>query len=214
VRGKASDGFLHLANSGPAALDATGCQQIDGKPAMKAWWDITSEEAEACLRATEWCPAVLEYFRGGGFSTRFRTPGGMPVTAARINLVRGLGPALQIAEGETIELPEQVHNALNQRTNPTWPTTWFVPRITGRGAFASVYDVMSNWGANHCSFSYGHIGAALITLASMLRIPVYMHNVPEEKIFRPSAWATFGTECREAADARACANYGPLYGKY
>ena len=211
LAGAASDGFLHLINSGPAALDGTGEQTVGDKPAMKPFWDITEDEIKKCLAATTWHPSITEYFPGGGWSTRFRTRGGMPVTACRLNLVKGLGPALQIAEGETIELPDKVHSALDERTNPTWPTTWFVPRTTGHGAFSDVYTVMNNWGANHCSMSYGHIGAELISLAAMLRIPVYMHNIPDENIFRPNAWNAFGTADREGADFRACANFGPLY---
>lgn len=212
--GLAENGFLHLINSGSAALDGTGEALVDGKPVMKSWWEVTSVDAQAMLDATTFHPAITEYFRGGGWSTRYRTRGGMPVTLARINIVKGLGPALQIAEGYTIELPDEVHNILDERTNPTWPTTWFAPRLTGKGAFSDVYTVMYNWGANHGAFAYGHIGKDLITLASMLRIPVYMHNVPDEDIFRPSAWNAFGTAQREGADFRACANFGPLYGQY
>lgn len=211
LEGEAAGGILHLINSGPATLDGTGEQSIDGQPAMKPFWDISEEEADACLKATSWHPSITEYFPGGGWSTRYRTKGGMPVTMCRINLVKGLGPALQIAEGTTVELPEEVHNTLDERTNPTWPTTWFVPRVTGEGAFRDVYTVMNNWGANHGSISYGHIGSSLITLASMLRIPVYMHNVDAEKVFRPSAWNAFGTQDPEGADFRACQNFGPLY---
>ena len=211
LTGVAAGGFLHLINSGPAALDGTGEQLVDGKPVMKPFWEISSAEVEKCLKATTWHPSITEYFCGGGWSTRYRTRGGMPVTICRINLVKGLGPALQIAEGETIELPEKVHTILDERTNPTWPTTWFAPRTSGSGAFRDVYTVMDNWGANHCVMSYGHIGADLISLASLLRIPVYMHNVSEENIFRPSAWNAFGTANREGADFRACANFGPLY---
>jgi L-fucose/D-arabinose isomerase len=177
---------------------------------MKPYWEISKEEANKCLNATTWYPANTEYFRGGGFSSQFLTKGNMPVTLARLNLVKGLGPALQIAEGFTIDLPENVHQTLNNRTDPTWPTTWFVPRLTGNGPFKDVYSVMSNWGANHGVFGYGHFGADLITLASMLRIPVYMHNVAEEKIYRPSSWAAFGMD-PEGADFRACQTYGPLY---
>jgi len=180
--------------------------------AMKPFWEISDAEIKKCLAATTWHPSMTEYFPGGGWSTRFRTRGGMPVTICRLNLVKGLGPALQIAEGEPIELPDKVHAVLDERTNPTWPTTWFAPHTTGNGAFRDVYTVMNNWGANHCSMSYGHVGADLISLASMLRIPVYMHNVPEEKVFRPHAWSAFGTADREGADFRACANFGPLYG--
>ena len=209
----AAGGFLHLINSGPAALDGCGEQAIDGKPALKPFWDISDEEAAKCLEATTWHPSITEYFRGGGWSTRYRTRGSMPVTICRLNLIKGLGPALQIAEGETIELPENVHAALDDRTNPSWPTTWFVPYTTGCGAFRDVYGVMNSWGANHCSLSYGHIGADLITLAAQLRIPVYMHNVAEDRIFRPAAWNAFGTADLESADFRACQNFGPLYGR-
>ncbi|KJD34361.1 sugar isomerase [Tamlana nanhaiensis] len=211
LTGKAENGFIHLINSGASALDGTGEQTINGKPAMKPWWDITEQEAEKCLENTTWGPGMLEYFRGGGYSSTFKTKGGMPVTMCRINLVKGIGPVLQIAEGETIELPTDVHETLNERTNPTWPTTWFVPNLTGNGPFKDVYSVMANWGANHGAFTYGHIGADLITLASMLRIPVNMHNVPEDKIFRPSAWASFGMD-KESADYRACATYKAIYG--
>jgi L-fucose isomerase len=210
--GLAAGGILHLINSGPAALDGTGQQSIEGKPAIKPFWEVTPEEVEKCLGATTWHAGVVEYFRGGGWSTHFITRGGMPVTMSRLNLVKGLGPVLQIAEGSIAELPKEVHRALDERTNPTWPTTWFVPNLTGKGAFRDVYSVMDHWGANHGAFSYGHIGADLITLASLLRIPVYMHNVPEERIFRPSAWHAFGTADLESADFRACANFGPLYG--
>jgi len=212
--GAAAGGILHLINSGPAALDGTGQMSLDGRPAIKPFWDVTPEETERCLAATTWHAGITEYFRGGGWSTEFITRGGMPVTMSRLNLVKGLGPALQIAEGEIVELPQEVHQVLNERTNPTWPTTWFVPRLTGSGPFRDVYSVMYNWGANHGAFSYGHIGADLITLASMLRVPVYMHNVPEEHIFRPSAWTAFGAMDLQGADFRACANFGPLYGKY
>jgi L-fucose isomerase len=208
---RAAGGFLHLINSGPATLDGTGQQSIDGEPVMKPFWEITPEEAQACLDATTWHAGITEYFRGGGWSTRFKTRGGMPVTMCRVNLIKGLGPALQIAEGWTIELPDEVHDALDQRTNPTWPTTWFVPRTTGRGPFRDVYTVMNNWGANHGAISYGHIGADLMSLVAMLRIPVYMHNVGEERIFRPSAWTAFGANEPMGADFRACANYGPVY---
>jgi len=211
--GNAQNGLLHLINSGPAALDGTGQQSSNGQPAIKPYWDISDEEVHSCLNATTWHPSVTEYFPGGGMSTRFRTRGGMPATMTRINLVDGLGPALQIAEGWTLDLPDDVHDALDQRTNPTWPTTWFAPILTGEGAFRSTYDVMNNWGANHCVMSYGHIGDRFLTLASMLRIPVYMHNVTPERIFRPSAWNAFGTTDLEGADFRACQNYGPLYGR-
>ena len=210
LEGDAANGFIHLINSGPSALDGSGQQSIDGKPAMKPWWDITQEEAQKCLDNTTWGPAVAGYFRGGGFSSTFRTVGQMPITMSRVNIIKGLGPVLQIAEGNTIELPEEVHRILDERTDPTWPTTWFVPRLTGEGAFRDVYSVMANWGANHGAFTYGHVGADLITLASMLRIPVCMHNVDQEKIFRPSAWSAFGMDA-EGSDYRACENYGPLY---
>ncbi len=210
--GDAAGGVLHLINSGPAALDGTGAQTIDGQPAMKPFWEITNDEVTKCLQATTWHPSMTEYFPGGGWSTRFRTRGGMPVTLCRINLVRGQGPVLQIAEGVTVSLADHVHDALDQRTNPTWPTTWFVPRTTGNGVFRDVYSVMNAWGSNHGAFSYGHVGAELISLASILRIPVYMHNVAEEEVFRPSAWNCFGTADLEGADFRACANFGPLYG--
>lgn len=209
--GIAAGGILHLINSGPATLDGTGQQSRDGKPAMKPFWEITDEEVQACLDATTWHPSITEYFPGGGWSTRYLTKGGMPVTMCRLNLVAGLGPALQIAEGWSVDLPENVHRILDERTNPTWPTTWFAPRLTGQGAFRDTYSVMNHWGANHGSISYGHIGADLISLASMLRIPVYMHNVSEELVFRPSSWNAFGTQCPEAADFRACQTYGPLY---
>jgi L-fucose isomerase len=212
LSGKAKDGIIHLINSGPTALDGTGQQKKNGKPAMKPFWDITAEEVDKCLKATRWCPAEIEYFRGGGFSSQFLTLGEMPVTMTRINLVRGLGPVIQIAEGYTVELPAKVHEKLNRRTSPTWPTTWFVPNLTGEGAFTDVYSVMANWGANHGAISYGHIGDQLITLASMLRIPVNMHNVAESRIFRPSAWNAFGTTDLEGADYRACKNFGPIYG--
>ncbi|HDR7600439.1 TPA: L-fucose isomerase [Bacillus mycoides] len=211
LEGLAANGFIHMINSGSAALDGTGQQTKDGKPVIKPFWEITEEEVQNCLAATSWRPASTGYFRGGGFSSDFLTKGNMPVTAARLNLVKGLGPVLQIAEGYTVEIPEEVHDILDKRTDPTWPTTWFVPNLTGEGAFKDVYTVMNNWGANHCVISYGHIGNDLITLASMLRIPVNMHNVKEEQIFRPSTWGMFGTKDPEAADYRACQNFGPLY---
>ncbi|WP_419886112.1 L-fucose isomerase [Paenibacillus sp. B-A-8] len=211
LEGEAAHGILHLINSGSAALDGTGEQTIDGKPAIKPFWEISEDEVEACLSHTEFRPASQEYFRGGGFSTDYLTKGGMPVTMARLNLVKGLGPVLQLVEGHTVELPEDVHHTLDQRTDPTWPTTWFAPKLTNSGSFQSVYDVMNNWGANHGAISYGHIGADLITLASILRIPVSMHNVEESRIFRPRVWSLFGTEDLEGADYRACQNFGPLY---
>jgi L-fucose/D-arabinose isomerase len=207
------DGILHLINSGPAALDGTGEQEIDGQPAMKPFWEISDAEVEKCLQATTWHPSITEYFPGGGLSTRYKTRGGMPATMIRLNLVDGLGPALQVAEGYTVDLPDDVHDALDQRTNPTWPTTWFAPILTGKGAFTSAYEVMNHWGANHCVMTCGHVGHLYLTLASMLRIPVYMHNVAENRVFRPSAWTAFGTADLEGADFRACSNYGPLYGK-
>jgi L-fucose isomerase len=214
LTGEAAGGILHLINSGPAALDGTGRQSVDGKPAIRPYWEVMPEEVAACLDAVTWHAGMTEYFRGGGWSTKFVTRGGMPVTMSRLNLVKGLGPVLQIAEGSIVEVPEEAHHVLDERTNPTWPTTWFVPRLTGSGPFRDVYTVMYNWGANHGSISYGHIGADLITLASMLRIPVYMHNVPEEKVFRPNTWAAFGAMDPQGADFRACANFGPLYGQY
>jgi L-fucose/D-arabinose isomerase len=212
LTGPAENGFIHLINSGSAALDGTGQMTREGKPAMKPFWEISEGEAQACLGATTWHPSNLGYFRGGGYSSCFRTRGGMPVTMTRLNLVAGLGPVLQLAEGYTIDLPDNVHDILNLRTDPSWPTTWFVPNLTGSGPFRDVYTVMNCWGANHGAFSYGHIGAELITLASMLRIPVFMHNVSEERIFRPSAWNAFGAMDPQGADFRACSNFGPLYG--
>ena len=209
---EAEGGLIHLINSGSTTLDGSGQQSIGGKPAMKPYWDITEDEVGKCLKATHFCPAVLEYFRGGGFSTEFETRGGMPVTMSRLNLIKGIGPVLQIAEGYTVELKEQIGSPLMERTNPSWPTTWFVPNLTGRHPFNDVYSVMNNWGANHGAISYGHIGSQLITLASMLRIPVGMHNVPDELVFRPSAWTHFGAMDLQGADYRACANFGPLYG--
>lgn len=210
LTGRAANGIIHLINSGPATLDGTGRQTRDGKPAMKPFWEITEGEARKCLEATEWHPANTGYFRGGGWSTHYLTTGEMPVTMSRINVIDGLGPALQIAEGWTAELPKEYHDILDQRTDPTWPTTWFVPRLTDSPRFRDVYSVMNNWGANHGAIGYGHFGAELITLASMLRIPVYMHNVPEEQVFRPSAWTAFGSDL-EGSDFRACENFGPLY---
>jgi L-fucose isomerase len=209
---EAEHGIIHLINSGATCLDGTGQQELNGTPAMKPFWDITDEEVQMCLDATDWCPADKGYFRGGGYSSHFKTRGGMPVTMSRINIVKGLGPVLQIAEGYTVDLPDDINVILEARTSPTWPTTWFAPRITGKGAFTDVYAVMANWGANHGAISYGHIGVDLITLASMLRIPVNMHNIDEREIFRPSAWASFGTHSLESADYLACKNYGPVYG--
>jgi len=210
--GLAAGGLIHLINSGAATLDATGWQERDGQPVMKPFWEITPAEVDKCLAATTWYPANTGYFRGGGFSSGFLTRGGIPITMARLNLVKGLGPVLQLAEGWTVDLPATVHETLNERTDPTWPTHWFAPRLTGQGPFRDVYSVMANWGANHGAASFGHIGADLIALASLLRIPVSMHNVPEEQVFRPSAWSAFGTADAEGADYRACASFGPLYG--
>ncbi|TCL64257.1 L-fucose isomerase [Hydrogenispora ethanolica] len=212
LSGPASPGFIHLINSGSTALDGTGQQERNGKPALKPFWEITEAETKRCLEATRFCPAVLEYFRGGGFSTTFETRGGMPVTMSRLNLIHGLGPVLQIAEGYTVDLPVAISRPIIDRTDPTWPTTWFVPRLTGSGPFKDVYSVMNHWGANHGAISYGHIGGDLMTLAAMLRIPVALHNVPEERIFRPSAWGAFGAQDPQGADYRACQNFGPIYG--
>jgi len=211
LEGRAAGGIIHLINSGPAALDWTGQQSHRGQPAIKPYWETTNADVSACLKATQWSPSVTEYFPGGGWSTDFTSRGGMPVTMCRLNLVKGLGPVLQIAEGYTVDLPDAVHDVLDQRTNPTWPTTWFVPNLTGQGAFTDVYSVMNHWGANHGAISYGHIGGDLITLAALLRIPVDMHNVPEDKVFRPSVWARFGSLDPQSADYRACATFGPLY---
>lgn len=210
LSGDAANGIIHLINSGSSALDGSGEQSINGKPAMKPFWEINNDEAQKCFDATQWPTAIYEYFRGGGYSSCFLTKGGMPVTMSRINIIKGLGPVLQIAEGVTVDLPDNVNKVLTERTNPTWPTTWFAPRLTGKGAFRDVYSVMANWGANHGAFSYGHIGAELITLAAMLRIPVCMHNVSGDKIFRPSAWSAFGMDA-EGQDYRACQVYGPVY---
>jgi L-fucose isomerase len=208
--GGAANGLIHLINSGASTLDGTGKQRKDGKPAMKPFWEITPEEAGACLDAVQWRYASLGYFRGGGYSSDFLTEGDMPVTMCRLNLVKGVGPVLQIAEGFTVTIPDEVHDKLDLRTDPTWPTTWFAPRLTGEGPFKDVYSVMAAWGANHGAISYGHTGADLITLASILRIPVCMHNVEDGRVFRPSYWNAFGMD-REGADYRACAALGPLY---
>ena len=213
IEGKAkeADGFIHLINSGAACLDANGeSKDADGNNVMKAWYDVTEEDQDAMLKATTWNAADNGYFRGGGFSSRFLTQAEMPATMIRLNLVKGLGPVLQIAEGWTVHLPDEVSDKLWKRTDYPWPCTWFAPRCTGEGAFKTAYDVMNNWGANHGAISYGHVGADLITMASMLRIPVCMHNVPEEDVFRPAAWNAFGMD-KEGADYRACAAYGPLY---
>lgn len=212
LEGAAAHGIIHLINSGATCLDATGMQENEkGEPAMKPFWEISEAEVEKCLAATTWYPASLGYFRGGGFSSNFLSKGGMPVTMSRVNRIKGLGPVLQIAEGWTVEIPEHVHAIINERTDKTWPTTWFAPRLTNQPQFRDVYSVMNNWGANHGAIHYGHIGADLITLASVLRIPVCMHNVDEKDIFRPAAWNAFGMD-PEGADYRACATYGPLYG--
>jgi L-fucose/D-arabinose isomerase len=210
--GEASEGFIHLINSGATCMDGSGQQRLNGKPAMKPYWEIAPAEAGACLDATSWRYADLGYFRGGGYSSDFLTVGGMPVTMSRVNLVRGIGPVLQIAEGSTATLPSEVHDKLDLRTNPTWPTTWFVPRLTGKGPFKDVYSVMAAWGANHGAVAYGHVGADLVSLASMLRIPVCMHNLEEQDLMRPSYWGAMGMES-EGADYRACAALGPLYAK-
>ncbi|MGD2143837.1 MAG: L-fucose isomerase [Anaerolineae bacterium] len=221
LTGRKADGVIHLINSGSATLDATGKMTVGGsdagdsaaggRPAMKPFWEITPEEMAACLEATTWYPASVGYFRGGGFSSQFLTEGSMPVTMSRLNLIKGLGPVLQIAEGWTVDLPPEVHATLNERTDPTWPTHWFVPNLTGSGPFRDTYSVMNNWGANHGAISYSHIGAQLITLASLLRVPVSMHNVSEERIFRPSVWDAFGAQDPMGADFRTCAAFGPLY---
>ena len=210
--GAAQNGFIHLINSGATALDGTGAAKNEkGEGCMKPFWEMTEEDVKACLAATDWCRANYQYFRGGGFSSHFKTQAEMPVTMLRANIVDGVGLVLQIAEGCTATLPDQVHDILDKRTDPTWPTTWFVPRLTGEGAFKDVYSVMANWGANHGVTVYGHVGAELITLCSMLRIPVTMHNVPADKVFRPHCWAAFGTQDAQAADYAACKHYGPLY---
>ena len=209
--GLAANGMIHLINSGATTLDGTGYStDAEGKPVMKPCWEVTEQDAEACLAATKWCPADRDYFRGGGYSSCFLSKGTMPVTMARMNLVKGQGPVLQIAEGWTADVDQDVYETLNKRTDPTWPTTWFVPRLCDKPAFRDVYSVMNNWGANHGAIAYGHIGADLITLASMLRIPVCMHNVEDDKIFRPAVWNAFGMD-KEGSDFRACANFGPLY---
>ena len=211
LTGRASGGIIHLINSGATTLDGTGrCADAEGNPVMKPYWEMTDKEVEDCLAATTWYPANRDYFRGGGFSSNFLTKGGMPVTMARINIVKGLGPVLQLAEGWTVDIDPEIHKVIDKRTDPTWPTTWFVPRLCDKPAFKDVYSVMNNWGANHGAISFGHIGADLITLASMLRIPVCMHNVEPEQIFRPAAWNAFGMD-KEGADFRACATFGPLY---
>ena len=208
---KEADGFIHLINSGACCLDACGeVKDADGNPTMKPWYEMTEADMDTVMDSTTWNMADLGYFRGGGFSSRFLTRSEMPATMIRLNLVKGLGPVLQIAEGWTVNLPDEVSDVLWKRTDYTWPCTWFAPRVTGEGAFKTAYDVMNNWGANHGAISYGHIGADLITLCSILRIPVCMHNVPEEKIFRPASWNAFGMD-KEGQDYRACQTYGPMY---
>ncbi|MCQ2742186.1 MAG: L-fucose isomerase [Bacilli bacterium] len=210
--GVAANGFIHLINSGATALDGSGAAKNQkGEGCMKPFYEMTEADVKACLKATDWERADYEYFRGGGFSSHFRCRAEMPVTMLRFNVVDGVGPVLQIAEGWTADLPDQIHNVIDKRTDRTWPTTWFVPRLTGKGAFKDVYSVMANWGANHGVTVYGHVGADLITLASMLRIPVNMHNVPEDKVYRPHSWTGFGVDDPMAADFKACATYGPLY---
>lgn len=210
-RAKEAGGFIHLINSGACCVDANGeAKDKDGNAVMKRWWEVTEEDIEKMMGATTWPYADLGYFRGGGYSSRFVTKAEMPVTMIRLNLVKGLGPVMQICEGWTVRLPDEVTDKLWKRTDYTWPCTWFAPRVTGRGAFASAYEVMNNWGANHGAIGYGHIGADLITMCSMLRIPVGMHNVAEEDIYRPAAWNAFGMD-KEGADYRACKAYGPMY---
>ena len=210
-KAKEAGGFIHLINSGAACIDACGeVKDENGNGIIKPFWEMTDKDMKACLEATEWCAADNGYFRGGGYSSRFLTRSEMPATMIRLNLVKGLGPVMQIAEGWTINLPDEASDKLWKRTDYTWPCTWFAPRTTGEGAFRTAYDVMNNWGANHGSISYGHIGADIITLCSMLRIPVCMHNVDEEKIFRPASWNAFGMD-KEGQDYRACSAYGPMY---
>ncbi len=210
--GLAENGLIHLINSGSTTMDGTGAMTEDNKPIMKHFWDMTDADAQVCLEATRFHPANTGYFRGGGFSTCFLSKGNMPLTMSRLNIIKGQGPVLQIVEGYSVEIPQEAHDIINKRTDPSWPTTWFAPRLTESGPCRSVYSVMDYWGANHGAISYGHIGADLITLASLLRIPVSMHNVAEDKIFRPSAWKAFGMDL-EGADFRSCENFGPLYGK-
>ena len=209
--GGARNGFIHLINSGAATLDATGAMKERGRPAMKEWWNITEKDMAAAAKATKWCPAALEYFRGGGYSSSFTTAGGMPMTVIRLSLVKGLGPILQIAEGWSVTLPKAVHEKLMLRTDPSWPCTWFAPRLTGTGVFRDVYSVMNGWSANHGAISYGHIGKDIVALASLLRIPVAMSNVPDAVECRPHSWGLFGADDPIGADYRACAAYGPLY---
>ena len=208
---KEADGLIHLINSGACCVDACGeVKDENGNAVMKKWWEVTDKDIDAMMGATTWPYADLGYFRGGGYSSRFVTRAEMPVTMIRLNLIKGLGPVMQIAEGWTVNLPDEVTDVLWKRTDYTWPCTWFTPRVTGKGAFASAYDVMNHWGANHGAISYGHIGADLITMCSMLRIPVCMHNVDEKEIYRPAAWNAFGMD-KEGQDYRACKTYGPMY---
>ena len=212
LTGKAAPGIIHLINSGATTMDGCGqSSDAEGNPVMKPFWEMTEEDEKRCLEHSQWMPADRDYFRGGGFSIHFVSRGDFPATMARINIVDGLGPVLQIAEGWVVDIDPEIHAVLDKRTDPTWPTTWFTPRLDPKkDAFKDVYSVMNNWGANHGAISYGHIGADLITLASMLRIPVCMHNVDDAKIFRPAAWNAFGMD-KEGADFRACANFGPIY---
>jgi L-fucose isomerase len=212
--GLVENGMIHLINSGAASLDGSGYQNdVNGNPIMKPFWEITEKEAQACLDATTWMPANREYFRGGGYSSKFLTRGEMPCTMVRLNIVKGLGPVLQLAEGWTASIDEEAFKIIDERTDKGWPTTWFVPRLDkNKDAFKDVYSVMNNWGANHGSINCGHIGAELITLCSILRIPVCMHNLPEERIYRPAVWSAFGMD-KEGADYRACRTYGALYKK-
>ncbi len=212
LEGISAQGFIHLINSGATTLDATGAMKdAEGKPTMKEHWNMTQDDVEACMKATTWAPAHRDYFRGGGFSSNFLTKGGMPMTMLRVNIVKGLGPVLQLAEGWTVDLDPEVHKILDRRTDPTWPTTWFTPRLDStKDAFKDVYSVMNNWGANHGAICHGHVGADIITLCSILRIPVCMHNIADQDIFRPAAWNAFGMD-KEGADYRACANFGPIY---
>ncbi len=214
LEGKAANGIMHLINSGATALDCTGASKDEnGSGTVKPWWNMTQSDIDSCLEATDWCRADYEYFRGGGFSSHFKTEAEMPVTMIRVNLIDGVGPTIQIAEGYTVTLPDDIHHALDSRTDPTWPTTWFAPNLTGKGAFTDVYSVMANWGANHGVTVHGHIGADVITLASMLRIPVAMHNVSEKLVYRPQSWAGFGigSDDSVSADYSACRAYGPMY---
>lgn len=215
LTGLAANGMIHLINSGAAALDANGkMKDANGRPTMKPFWEISQRDVQDCLNGVDWCPADVDYFRGGGFSSRFigGSEGGMPMTMARINLIKGVGPVLQLVEGYTCSVDPEIHKILDKRTDPTWPTTWFAPKLTGKGVFTDVYSVMANWNANHAALSYGHVGDLLITLCSILRIPVCMHNVERERIFRPTYWSCLGTEDLESADYRACRALGSLYG--